>query len=515
MSLLVERKAYFCANHPQELHKEEAGPPSECPLWWCHSPRVMPALKKAAEQCGQRVPPALGGGICFMGVPPLPTLTSCPALPVRHRGCLVDSYCACTKWNKAKWNKVKGGTSSYALCEFLFFVNLECMHVCSDLRNIIQETFCFPKKALVSASSFILALTHKGSSPGSSVRLGRNLISYKWQCSWEEVADCRPLHCCLQAASEPWQWLAHNWARPLGVSAAWLSCITFPTPCPEQGQLFARQALTSCSRQHSQACCLLRSAQVQPSPDDTQGTLCQAASWGQASCARGGCLGQREEQLSQPPKSHRGRKILSWASGWRFFVPRGANAGVRWLSSTGGGISSAGRLWGKSKKMPQQTKRDGVQISRANEGTKEHRHEDLCPLSEPRDKHGEEGRWKARGMPELKQSEEKDLWGSYQPISSTVMPLIQTTAHKKRELWGSLFKGQLYHARKTKHMDLGKGWVTGWQSNTHQSCCVSPVLPEYVLLPRSSLWQDDSAQPDVCRWVLVFLPHCGESRWGW
>lgn len=62
---------------------------------------------------------------------------------------------------------------------FSFCVYLECMHVCSDLRNIIQETFCFPKKALVSASSFILALMHKGSSPGCSVRLGRNLISYQ------------------------------------------------------------------------------------------------------------------------------------------------------------------------------------------------------------------------------------------------------------------------------------------------------------------------------------------------
>lgn len=82
------------------------------------------------------------------------------------------------------------------------------------------------------------------------------------------MADCRPLHCCLQAASELWQWLAHNWARPLGVSAAWL-LVALPSPHRVQSKGSSLQGNLSPPPPYSTARLAVSSAQLRYSPART------------------------------------------------------------------------------------------------------------------------------------------------------------------------------------------------------------------------------------------------------
>lgn len=236
-----------------------------------------------------------------------------------------------------------------------------------------------------------------------------------------------------------------TWVRSLGISAAQL-WVTLPSPCsiqgkdssPEEAKVSSHHLCKSSFPTDSQhmaplaapipstllSLCTQRRKPRWLSPLLSRGTACPP--W----CLRDSCaslltkawwavpgtgmLGNTipsprcsadstpwpwEEPLSKPRKSRSSRQQPvhghhALALGLPFSAPHG---------NGGSEVAELHEWWHQlsrqasrgEQKTLQQTKRNRVQISRANEETKEHRHKDLCPLREPRDECRGGGRGKA------------------------------------------------------------------------------------------------------------------------
>lgn len=152
-----------------------------------------------------------GEGSSSWRCPPLLTVAS-------HLCCLTDiDDCLAARYGWMRRHLLYFGvlsgkkheaSSSAHSCECLFLWWFGINSFLSKLEEYNTRDLCFPKEALISASSFTAVPMHTRSSPGCSVRLRGNLIPYQAQMIGSK--SNQPLQTCLSVARKRCQTTKQN-----------------------------------------------------------------------------------------------------------------------------------------------------------------------------------------------------------------------------------------------------------------------------------------------------------------